>query len=155
MMGQQSVEIRRVAHWALAFGLSLCFSASMAGEAQGVWTTDGGKSRIQIEPCGNALCGRLVWLAEPNNAEGRPKRDRNNPDAKLHDREVIGIQILQGFTAVRNAPDEWEGGTIYDPESGRSYSGKMSLGEHDELRVRGFVGISLLGRTTTWTRFSR
>ena len=46
----------------------------------------------------------------------------------------------------------WKGGTVYDPKSGKTYSGKMTLVSPNKLDMRGFVGISLFGRTTTWTR---
>ena len=61
----------------------------------------------------------------------------------------IGLEILRNFKFDND--DEWEGGKIYDPESGKTYSCNMSL-TGNELKVRGYVGVSLLGRTETWTR---
>ena len=75
--------------------------------------------------------------------------DSKNPDESLKARKLMGLQILSGF---RYAGDEtWEAGKIYDPKNGKTYSCKMRL-EGENLKIRGFIGISLLGRTTVWSR---
>lgn len=62
---------------------------------------------------------------------------------------LMGLVIMWGFK-----PDgaEWSGGTIMDPESGTTYSCSVKVVSKDELEVRGYVGISLLGRTQHWKR---
>jgi uncharacterized protein (DUF2147 family) len=62
---------------------------------------------------------------------------------------IPGPPLLWGFKY--KGANKWEGGKIYDPNNGKTYSCKMTL-EGNTLKVRGFVGISLLGRTTIWTR---
>jgi uncharacterized protein (DUF2147 family) len=52
-------------------------------------------------------------------------------------------------------PDTWRDGSLYDPESGNTYSGKLSLNPDGTLSLRGYLGISLLGRTEHWTRFTQ
>lgn len=117
----------------------------------GRWLTDGGKAQVEIAPCADKLCGKIVWLAEPLDEQGQPKRDRNNQDEAKRSRPVVGLAMLEGFAAA-GEPDKWEGGTIYNPEDGKTYSCTMTLQDADTLRVRGYVGLPLLGKTQVWTR---
>ncbi|HVS03730.1 MAG TPA: DUF2147 domain-containing protein, partial [Thermoanaerobaculia bacterium] len=78
-----------------------------------------------------------------------PKVDLENPDPKLRERPIVGLRILVGF---RYADGKWTGGTIYDPANGKTYKAQMTLKGPDTLDVRGYVGITLFGRTTTWKR---
>jgi uncharacterized protein (DUF2147 family) len=124
--------------------------ASAAATPVGLWYAEGGAARVAIEPCGNELCGRVVWLRSPLDEDGCALRDRHNHDPTLRDRFIIGLQILDG---LRSRPDtSWDGGTIYDPASGNRYTCNLTLEGDDRLRLRGYVGIPLLGRTTTWIR---
>ena len=112
------------------------------------YTTDKG-AIVEIYDCAGKLCGKIVWLKEPNNEQGKPKTDIHNPDDKQHNTPVIGLNMLSGF---KNSGDnQWEDGTIYDPKNGKTYSCKMTLNV-DNLEVRGYIGISLFGRTEHWTR---
>ena len=63
---------------------------------------------------------------------------------------ILGLLMLWNFIIVKD--DLWENGFIYDPETARTYKCKMTMESPDILNVRGFIGISLLGRTNTWTR---
>ena len=116
----------------------------------GKWLTTTGEAQIMIYPAGGKFSGRIVWLKKPNDSTGQPETDDNNPDPKLARRPIIGLEMLKGFTYT--ADGVWEGGTIYDPKTGRTYSCKISMVERDKINVRGFVGISMLGRTETWSR---
>ena len=49
---------------------------------------------------------------------------------------------------------QWSGGSIYDPDTGHTYSCKLELLDPNKLKVRGFLGVSLLGRTQIWTRYT-
>ena len=80
---------------------------------------------------------------------GQPKVDSKNPDKNKQNQKIIGLVILQNF---KFDDDEWNDGKIYDPESGKTYSCNLSLNGNNTLKVRGYIGISLLGRTETWTR---
>lgn len=123
----------------------------------GLWVTADGKARIEITRQGDVYDGRIVWLKEPLYAAddeqgmgGKPKVDRNNLDKTLQSQPIIGLKLVQGFKYAGD--NVWSGGTIYDPESGKTYSCKMTLMMDGSLRVRGYVGISLFGRTEIWTR---
>ena len=115
----------------------------------GTWYNEEKTSGIEIFRCTDAYCGRIVWLKNPLDAQGKEKVDSKNPNETLRDRELMGLQILSGF---RYAGDEiWEAGKIYDPKNGKTYSCKMRL-DGENLKIRGFIGISLFGRTTIWLR---
>lgn len=130
--------------------------AAGPGSVLGVWKTEGEKSHVEISRCGDTLCGRIVWLKEPlytkdaDGPVGKPKTDRNNPNPAKQSLPIVGLKIMDGF--VPDGEARWEKGTIYDPENGRTYRCKMKLVSPDRLEVRGFIGISLVGRTTTWVR---
>lgn len=145
--------------WLLPFLLLIPLSGlaaePVAGADQilGLWVTDKGAAHVEIYREQGAYHGRVVWLAEPlypaGDAEaGQPKHDRNNPDPALRAAPVIGLQIMRGFQAA--AEGRWQGGTIYDPENGETYSCKLWLTDDGTLKVRGYVGISLFGRTAEW-----
>ena len=125
------------------------------GEAiVGKWLNQEGTSHIQIFKATNGsfagkYFGKIVWLKEPLK-NGKPKVDDLNPDPKKQAVPLLGLQILKNF--VYDAQDkEWEDGTIYDPKNGKTYSCIMTLSGNN-LNVRGYVGISMLGRTGVWTR---
>ncbi|MEQ9426454.1 MAG: DUF2147 domain-containing protein [Cyclobacteriaceae bacterium] len=114
----------------------------------GVWLTDDKESQIEIYKKNNLYFGKVIWMLEPNNEDGTPKTDINNPKKPLQSREIIGLNIIENFSFNG---DEWTDGEIYDPNNGKTYSCVMKL-EGDQLEVRGYVGISLFGRTVVWTR---
>jgi len=125
-----------------------------SSEVRGLWVdhreSDQRKVAVWIEDCENLLCGRIYWLKKPLSARGQPKRDKHNPDAMLRDRPLCGLNILSGFR--RSTENTWSGGQIYNASDGRTFSSTISL-EHDgSLRIRGYVGISLFGKTVEWVR---
>ena len=136
----------------------------MAGDGDailGVWATDpdgnGGQAHIEIYAVGDLYSGKIVWLEEPlytaedeDGEEGEPKIDRNNPDPDLQSRPIMGLELMQGFKF--DGKGTWKKGTIYDPDNGKTYKCKVRIGEDGELNVRGYIGVSMLGRTSVWTR---
>lgn len=141
--------------------LTLCFAvpawaADDADAVLGSWLTAEGKARVEIEKHDGVYDGRIVWLKEPNypvddkTMAGQPKVDRENPDPALKARSIIGLPLISGFKYAGDGV--WSDGKIYDPESGKLYSCKMTLMMDGSLKVRGYVGISLFGRTEIWTR---
>lgn len=119
----------------------------------GVWLTENQDSRVEIykTPSGT-FEGKLVWLEEPLDEDGKPKLDKENPERSKRTRPLLGTVLLKDFTWDAGA-GEWKNGTIYDPENGRTYSAFMRLENNNTLKIRGFVmGMRFLGRSTTWTR---
>jgi len=80
--------------------------------------------------------------------------DDQNPDKDLQNKPIIGLQLLKGFEYDEKS-SEWKGGSIYDPDNGKTYNCFMKLDGEKHLKIRGFIGKSWmgLGRTTTWTRY--
>ncbi|MGB4398589.1 MAG: DUF2147 domain-containing protein [Daejeonella sp.] len=116
----------------------------------GKWLTASGDAQVLIYPAKGKFSGRIVWIKNPNDNSGKPETDDKNPDKTLAKRPLMGLEMLNGFSYTDDGV--WEGGTIYDPKTGKSYSCKISMVNPNQLHVRGFVGISLLGRTETWSR---
>lgn len=116
----------------------------------GVWLHENKRIKAEIAPCGDELCGKLVWFKWPNDAEGLPLVDVLNPDPALRTRPLLGLEILSG---LRPAGDgTWEGGTIYNPDDGETYSVLMSVQDDGSVRVRVYVFLAIFGETKIWTR---
>jgi uncharacterized protein (DUF2147 family) len=134
--------------------------ANRADELLGQWYTEDNDSKVVVTKESGKYVGKIIWLKEPlygkDEADtGKPKRDKFNPSKKLRSRPVIGLRILEGFTY--NAKDKsWENGTIYDPESGKTYKCVIKFEKDSKalkgkkLYVRGYIGLPVLGRTTYW-----
>ncbi|MBD2768144.1 DUF2147 domain-containing protein [Hymenobacter sp. BT664] len=110
----------------------------------GRWQTADKMGIIQIYQQQNQFFGKIAGPAEPS------RRDEHNPNPKLRGRELLGTVILQNFRF--DGARTWDNGTIYDPNNGKTYSCTLKLRDANTLEVRGYVGISLLGRTEVWTR---
>lgn len=114
---------------------------------EGYWYTKGKESIIEIKQTGSTYSGRIVWLEERLDKAGNPWRDSENPKRSLRNRQLLGLPLLSKF---RKKKKKLVGGKIYDPESGKTYSCTISK-KGSRLAVRGFIGLSLLGRTEFWT----
>ena len=137
----------------LAFITMLSFSAYSQNKADdiiGIWLTGGKEpAKIQVYKSGEKYYGKIIWLKNPTE-NGKQRVDANNPDEAKRSNPIIGLVMLTGFRF--DGDEEWKGGSIYDPESGKTYSSYMYLKDRNTLKVRGYVGISLFGRTEVWTR---
>jgi uncharacterized protein (DUF2147 family) len=120
--------------------------AAAARDIFGVWATQKNNGRVLIEPCGAALCGRVV---DGNQLRANPEQvDVHNPDPAKRTRRVKGLMILQGYSG---GPPQWTGGSIYDPQTGdESHNSTLTLVAPDMLKVRGCR--LLFCRSETWTR---
>jgi uncharacterized protein (DUF2147 family) len=124
--------------------------AQSADAIIGKWINPSGEGQIQVYKKGNLFYGKLAWIKAPNDeATGQPKTDRNNPDKKLQSRPLLNLELLKDFKY--DGENVYEDGSIYDPKNGKKYKCKMTL-EGNKLTIRGFIGISLLGRSEVWTR---
>jgi uncharacterized protein (DUF2147 family) len=123
----------------------------------GKWWNEEKDAQIEVYPCEGKFCGKIIWLKEPNYPDndpkgmgGKPRVDRENPDSSKRERPTLGMNIVWGF--VHSGEHLWEGGFIYNPRDGKTYKCKLTLENPDRLKVRGFVGVSLIGKTNIWTR---
>ena len=122
-------------------------SAQPAQRALGIWADEDGKSNIEIAYCGGYLCGRLVWLKEPNNANGRPKTDINNPDAAQRNRPLLGMTIISG---LQPNDDTQLKGQVYNAEDGKVYELYLKP-KRTTMDVEGCFAFFLCG-SQVWTR---
>lgn len=126
-------------------------SKNDADKILGTWQIGSGKGRILITKYGNnKFGGKICWLKEPLDANGKIKLDVNNPDEAKRKNPKIGLNNLLGFVYQGNG--KYEDGTIYDSENGKTYSCILELINDSQLKVRGYIGISLIGRTDVWSR---
>jgi hypothetical protein len=135
------------------FFLGQCYSQEnkINDDLTGIWITGTGTAKVEIYRNNNTYQGKVVWLKEPIDPKtGKPKTDIQHPDKSLHNRPIIGLVNLWGFHYAGN--NEWEGGHIYDPKNGKEYKCVITMKDKNILNVRGYIGITLIGRTDTWTR---
>ncbi len=126
------------------------FSYSQSYNIEGDWYTENNNAIIKIYKDGNTLSGKITWMKTPNDENGNPKTDPENPDEKLKSRKRLGMIMMYNFSY--DEEEQWDDGEIYDPESGNTYSGIITMTSKNKLDLRGYVGISWFGRTSQWTR---
>ncbi len=122
-------------------------TSNKADAILGEWLNEKQDARFLIYKSNNKYFGKIVW------GTGSETKDVKNPDTKLRSRELVGLTILNNF--VFDGKKTWEDGSIYDPKNGKTYDCKLTLTDKNKLDVRGYVGVSLFGRTETWTRVNQ
>ena len=141
------------------FLLAISFSTFAQSKAERIcglyYATDPGNgegSQIQIYKAPDGTYeGKVVWMQYPNHPTGEPRRDVKNPDPQKRNQTNVGLIIIQGFT-YNASKDEWENGSVYNPVSGKTYRSFIKLEPDNKLKVRGYLGVSLLGKTVIWTK---
>lgn len=118
--------------------------------AAGVWIDHTGRGAVEIAPCPEGLCGRIVWLQEPNDKSGQLLRDEKNGDRAKRGQPICGLQIIGG---LKQQPDgSWDNGWIYDPEQGERFDVELRLRNPNQLQVKGYKGLKFLSETYQWKR---
>ena len=136
----------------LVLMLAIIPSVSFAqkDKIEGVWYNEEKTAKVEIyKAVDKKFWGKIVWLKEPLR-DGKPKTDINNPKKNLQNTPLIGLALLRAFE--KEGDDKYDEGEIYDPKNGKTYSCTITRKSDNELSVRGYIGISMLGRTTKWTR---
>ena len=126
--------------------LAVCAKAQSRG-LEGNWRNPTG-SIMKVYGCGDAVCLKIMQVER--SAPGTV--DANNPDAKLRSRSLCGLEIGKGFKPQESRLKA-DGGTLYDPKSGKTYTGALTA-NGDLLKLRGYLGFMVFGRTEEWTRVS-
>ena len=116
----------------------------------GIWYDDTGKGAVEITPCGDRLCGRIVWLRPETDKAGRPLTDGLNSDPARRSRPICGLEILGDVK--QQADGSWDQGWIYDPKEGKSYDVELKLRGPSQLQVTGYLGVKFLSETMLWKR---
>jgi uncharacterized protein (DUF2147 family) len=129
--------------WAAGSG---ALAAQQASPILGRWLTQPGDGIIEItRTADNTYQGTIIGGNAPHRV------DEHNPDPARRQQLLLGQVILKDMHEVDGA---LVGGTIYEPDTGRTYKCRIETLDHDRLKVRGFIGVSLLGRSQVWTRFT-
>lgn len=142
-----------------ALGLAMALVFSMYAVAEdtspvGKWKTiddETGKvkSIVMISDVGGELQGKVEKVFSPPAESENPICDKCEGERK--DKPVIGMTILWGLK--KTGDREYEGGQVLDPAKGKIYKSKLTVSEDGKkLRMRGFIGFALIGRTQTWVR---
>jgi uncharacterized protein (DUF2147 family) len=124
-----------------------------ADDIIGVWANSDNVMKVKIEKIGSHYFGKLIWLEKPNEPDGKPKLDKNNPDPNLRKVPFIGLRVMKDMKYKGDGI--WNGGTLYDPEKGKTYGCKITLVSKDVANIRGYIGLSLLGKTEKFSRVSK
>jgi uncharacterized protein (DUF2147 family) len=134
-----------------ALVLLLLSGTLMADQAlvAGRWLTQEGDGWIRISIVGDSIEGTVAG-APPGSPSSDRKFDDRNPDPSLRTRELDGLTIMTGFEYAGDG--KWKNGAVYDPNSGKTYKCSITLIDDNTLKIRGYIGVSLFGRTETWTR---
>jgi uncharacterized protein (DUF2147 family) len=123
---------------------------ALAADPLGTWYTEGRESQVRITNCGGAICGALVWLKEPNDpVTHRPKLDKENTNARLAKRPLIGVQIVLGMRPT-GTPNEWKG-KVYNARDGNTYTGFFTMTGADTAVLKG-CALGFICKSQTWTR---
>jgi uncharacterized protein (DUF2147 family) len=148
--GKPMFPVRLLAALVALAPLALATARAQSSDVLGVWWTEENKGRVEIFNCPapkQGLCGKIIWLSQPNDAEGRPQTDKKNKDPSLRNRLILGLAIFEGWRPAGN--NAWKG-EVYDPEDGEAYEVDITLAG-DKLTLRGCV--LLLCDSDVWTRY--
>jgi uncharacterized protein (DUF2147 family) len=122
-------------------------SAAVAYPAE-YWVSRSGGWSVKTAPCESGLCAYLVsFKLKPSDPPNFRPLDVHNPNPSRRGERLCGHIMMGGFHPSSDAAATWDGGWIYDPDSGRTYSGKITFLDQHTVKLRGYIGISLLGRT--------
>ncbi|MEM8895358.1 MAG: DUF2147 domain-containing protein [Bacteroidota bacterium] len=120
----------------------------------GIWKPSNERSMLKIDKEGDKYYAQVVWLLEPNDENGNPRTDINNPDESLRSTPLKGHRILKDLIYDEDE-QVWTDGTIYDPNNGSTYSCTIEKKDDNTIEVRGYIGASIFGRTDVWSRMKR
>lgn len=147
-MWRIAIKIAVVSGFLAFIASSQPVSAQLAERALGVWADEDGASNIEITPCGDYLCGQVVWLKHATDASGRPQTDDKNPDESLRSRPILGLTIIEGLKPDDN--NTRLKGRVYNADDGKSYDLYLEP-QGETMSVEGCFFLILCG-TQTWTR---
>ena len=103
------------------------------------------ESVIEVYEKDGKAYAKIIEITDPERQEATCFKCKG----KRKDQRILGMDILTG---LKKDDDEWSGGKILDPKNGKEYKCYIKLLDDDTLKLRGYIGISLLGRTAIWKR---
>ena len=124
----------------LALAIAAAASAQPSNSVEGYWKNPIGSAIIAIAPCGNSLCGKVVWASQ----RGQREVSKNAPN-------VVGTTVLTG---LRSAGSHWAG-SLYIPDDDIHVSARLQPIAGGKMKLTGCAFIGLFCRTQIWTRVDR
>lgn len=124
----------------LMAGALMTAAMAEAQEVAGTYVNESGHTKVKMSDCNGGVCGTIVWMNQPVN-------DVNNPDASKRDRPVVGLQAV----SMKPTGPGTYAGTLYDPETGKTYSGKAKLAGN-AVELSGCVLGGLICKSSIWRR---
>ncbi|RZK53810.1 MAG: DUF2147 domain-containing protein, partial [Pedobacter sp.] len=115
---------KKLAVFFLLFASTISVFAQKKDDILGRWLNSSGEGQIEIFKKGDKYFGKLVWIKDPNDEKGKPRLDVKNPNTSLRTKPILGLEIVKDFVFE---DEKWTDGKVYDPKTGKSYSGNMSL----------------------------
>ncbi|MBE1159337.1 DUF2147 domain-containing protein [Dyella acidiphila] len=134
------------------------YEPSGSAAIEGDWLVASRDAVIRIEQVGDQYQGYILWqLHNTYGPEDGPElngkivTDRNNPDPALRSQPLTGLRLLKGLS-YDAGNGKWTGGRVYNSENGKTYNCLVRLLGPNRLQLHGYIGISLLGGNTVWSR---
>jgi uncharacterized protein (DUF2147 family) len=118
----------------------------------GVWLTDAKDAQVKVYRVGKYYYGKIIWLRDNKNAQGTPKLDTMNPNQGPRKRPQVGIISLTLLTYAGG--NRYVNGVMYYPTNGKTYKCSAILVDNNHLKLRLYIGVTLLGKTTVFSRVS-
>lgn len=124
----------------VAIATILSTGTASAADPRGTWLSQNGEIRVRFADCGSQLCGTITWMRNPG-------PDRNNADESLRSRQLVGVRMV----TMRQQGENWSG-SLYNPQDGRTYNGRMSMTSSSAMSLSGCVLGGMICRSQTWSR---
>lgn len=131
-------------------GSPLCAQKFKATDLVGDWEVAEKTAVITFFSDGTKFYGTTSWMGKPKDEKGNLRTDIHNPDPAKRSQPLLGALLCKNF--VYKGDGVWSDGTIYDSRSGKTYDCKITMKDINTISLRGYIGISLIGGSTTWTR---
>ncbi len=116
----------------------------------GTWLNEDKNISVKVYKTDTGYGGRLNWIKNPYDKHGKIMLDFMNPDQKLKTRSRVGLVVVKDLLYTDEG--KYEFGKVYDPRTGKTHACVAYLEGSNLLKLRGYIGIKLLGRTSEWTR---
>lgn len=125
---------------------------AQAPSVAGLWLDNEGKAAVEISRCDTNMCGKIVWLKDSADPQGKAWMDILNPDESKRKTPICGLPVIGDLK--RQAGGEWTEGWIYDPEQGKRFNVELSLKDDKTLNVLGFDKERVKSELLVWTRLA-
>ena len=111
-------------------------------DPRGLWLAQDG-AKVRVASCGKALCGRIAVAKSPTDPDtGKPWTDKNNPDPRLRNRPVVGVEVF--IAMMPDGPGKWSG-RLYNTNGGQTVPGHLMEVDRKTIRVEGCAAPTLCG----------